>query len=223
MKLVWTETDAGRTSLAIETTLAGEAAPFPRELILDTRLDVRPPDRLWVAAALAFGTRLTGTWDATTPVSTQVRTAISDYLGADIPFNPTVSEDAYQWYPGGGSALVLPSGGAQLDPTTVTGGATFVFEILELGDWAGRLYSIDRLITASNAYLLASAPGSSNPVGPYLGAAVLLATELHMDQLVLDRERFPTVDESWWDSAASLCASVGIDLTSTLDTPETEG
>lgn len=221
MKLVWSETDAGRTSLAIATTRPGEAAPFPRELILDTRLDVRPPDRLWVAAALSFGARLAGTWDATTPISTQVRTAVSEYLGAGVPFNPAVSEDAYQWYPGGGSALVLPSSDAHPDQTTVTGGATFVLEILELGDWTGRLYSIDRLITASNAYLLASAPGNSNPIGPYLGAAVLLATELHMDQLVLDQERFPTVDESWWDSAARLCASVGIDLTSALD-PETE-
>lgn len=215
MKLVWSETDAGRTTLAIHASDAGEVAPFPRELIFDTRLDVRPPDRLWVAAALCFGSRLSGTWDASTPVSTQVRVAIGNFLGPGVPFNPTVSEDAYQWYPGGGVAKVVTRPGGDDDDGTDLLDANFVIELRELGDWTGRLYSIDRLITATNAYLHASVPGRRDEMGPYLATAVLLATELHMDQLVLDLTPFGEFDREWWARATRLCAAVGIDLKST--------
>ncbi|MFD1834931.1 hypothetical protein ACFSDA_07555 [Brachybacterium rhamnosum] len=209
---MWNETNAGRTSLGIQAGSLGETAPFPRELILDTRVDVRPPDRLWVAAALCFGTGLAGTWDASTLISTQVRAAVGEFLGPDVPFNPTVSDDAYQWYPGGGSAMVIAGPGSTLDSNPDMGNATFVIELRELGDWAGRLYSIDRLVTATNAFLHASTPGTANPVGPYLGTAVLLATELHMDQLILDLTVFDEVDPQWWSRAVRLCAAVGIDL-----------
>lgn len=212
MKLVWSETKAGRTSLAIVPEHEGETAPFPRELLLDTRLDARPPDRLWVAAALCFGPKLAGSWSGDAPVSTRVKSAISEYLGPEVHFNPVVSDDSYQSYPGGGTARIVPVSGSTACRPDDKEDATFVFELRELGDWTGRLYSIDRLVTASNAFIHAAAPGASSTVGPYLAAALLLATELHMDRLALDRSSFDGTDPKWWDRAARLCATVGIDL-----------
>lgn len=222
MKLVWSETDAGRTSLAICPSSLGEVASFPRELLLDTRLDARPPDRLWVAAALCFGHRLAGTWDATTPVSAEIRAAIGEYLGPQVAFNPTISDASFQWHPGGGSAMVLAHSDRAIPSALETDDAAFVIELRELGDWAGRLYSIDRLITASNAFVHANLPGSGNPVGPFIAAALLLATDLHMDQLIFDRSGQNDVDPEWWARAQRLCAAVGIDLNSSPTTPVVE-
>ena len=222
MKLVWSETDAGRTSLAICPSSLGEVAPFPRELLLDARLDARPPDRLWVAAALCFGHRLAGTWDETTPGSPEARAAIGEYLGPEVAFNPTISDASFQWQPGGGSATVLTHSDRAVPSAIETDGAAFVIELRELGDWAGRLYSIDRLITASNAFIHANLPGSDNAVGPYIAAALLLATELHMDQLVFGRSGQNDVDPEWWARARRLCAAVGINLQSSPTTPDVE-
>ena len=140
MKLEWNERDSGRTELAIRPSREHERVSFPRELIVDTRLDVRLQDRMWVAAALSFGDRIAGPWDGGFEVSEDCAVALQHYLGRHGEFFPRVSTRPAPTYLGGGTLHIVAGTGGQLSQgTPEIGQNEMVLDVRPLGDWVGHV------------------------------------------------------------------------------------
>lgn len=210
MLLEWNETDSGRTSISLSVSREAEVLAFPRELLFDLRLDSLPPDRLWVAAALCFGSRAPGVWEGEFPISPSVMTAVQTYLRDDVVISARVTEDAHQWYPGNAAMLVDAEYARSNEILSTSVGADLTLEIRRLGDWVGRLFSIDRVIMAANAFAFSADPSGFAGNSTVLALGVLVATDLQVDRIVLPTSRMDTV--KWEARAADLCGTVGVEV-----------
>lgn len=208
MKLVWSELDSGRTSLKLQPSRQAEVSVFPRELLVDARLDSRLSDRVWVAAALAFDDRISGAWDGDFAVSAGCADEIRAFLGESSSFYPRLSNQAAPTF-AVGATIRLVTDLEWSDPDHEAAPNEISLDLRRLGTWVGRIFSVDRYLVATNAYLLADASAMPQNYGPYLSVAVLLSQELAADRIVL-----PTGARAWQrlESATKLCAVVGINL-----------
>jgi hypothetical protein len=86
-----------------------------------------------------------------------------------------------------------------------------ILQILRLGDWTGRLFSMGHYKLASNAYAMHGISPEQPNYGPYLSIAALLADELSCNTIIL-----PPEADTWAgiNAAAQVCASVGLRLCS---------
>lgn len=215
MKLTMMDSDTGRTVLRAAPTESSETAPFPYELIIDARIDNRPADRLWVAAALCFGGSLNGTWVGDYSVSAPVLAAVRNFLPPLVEINIQNVTPSTQWYAGGTSVLLAMDDSPQSLGAGAIGedlGTALTVEVRRLGDWAGRLFGIRHYILSSNAFLHARRDGSTSSLGAFVAVGVLLATDLNIDKIVVPVEDGTDIEEL--RRVQLLCRSVGIDVVS---------
>lgn len=218
MKLTMVDSDTGRTILRVAPTESSETAPFPSDLVIDARIDNRPADRIWVAAALSFGGSLNGTWAGDYSVSAPVLTAVRNFLPPLVDINIQNVTPSTQWYAGGTSVLLAMDNRPQspgAGPTNEDFGTALTLEVRRLGDWSGRLFGIRHYILSSNAFLHASHYGSTSSMGAFVAVGVLLATDLNIDKIVVPDEVASDIEDL--RRIQLLCRSVGIDVVSASD------
>lgn len=229
MKLTMIESDTGRTVLRVAPTESSETAPFPSELMIDARIDNRPADRLWVAAALSFGGSLDGTWVGDYSVSAPVLAAVRNFLPPLVDINIQNVTPSTQWYAGGTSVLLAMDNRPQslgAGPTDQDLGTALTLEVRRLGDWSGRLFGIRHYILSSNAFLHAGHYGTRSSLGAFVAVGVLLATDLNIDKIVVPVEEGAEAEDL--RRIQVLCRSVGIDVVSAseekdMNADESEG
>src|SRR5699024_605706 len=129
----------------------------------------------------------------------------SDVCSSDLPIftiPKNISAEGTQ-YTGAGSTLLLDlEHEGLLGRNTVDTGQVIAVDILPMTSWAGRLFSMDRLVVASNAELLAQRLRGTACLGPYLAVALAFAHELHASRIVVPSGDFS--DDPWVVGASHL-------------------
>lgn len=200
----------GRFAVTVTPESPGEPSSTVRDFLIDATIVGLPGDRLLAVAALAFGAHLRGSLSTERPVSPLMTRAIARFQEPILVVPTDVSPHASQ-FTGGGATLVLdPQHRGYVGRNDVGRGQVLTLDVLPTTTWTGRLFSMDRMVVASNASFLASQLPGTVPVGPQLAVAVALAHELHVSRIVLPTDQQP--DEQWFTRTTSLLAAAGIDL-----------
>ena len=210
MRITSTNRPDGRHCVALTPEHSGEPNPPLRELLIDASILGTPGERQAAVAALAFGSYLRSVVATDVPISPVMAQALTSFQAPAYIAPVNVSVEGTQ-YTGAGSTLVL-----DLEHAGLVGrhsgdrGQVITLDVLPLTRWSGRLFSMDRLVTASNADLLGRSARGTARLGPYLAVALAFSHELHVSRIVVpsgDRS-----DEPWITRATDLLAATGVDL-----------
>lgn len=200
----------GRFAVTVSPEEAGEPSPPVRDFLIDATIVGMPADRLLAVTALAFGPHLRGSLSTELPVSPSMSRAIARFQEPIFVAPTAISPDASE-FTGGGSTLVLDlQHQGYVGRNDVGRGQVITLDVLPTTTWTGRLFSMDRMVVASNASFFASLRPGTVALGPQLAVGVALAHELHVSRMVLPTAEQP--DEPWVTRATALLAAVGIDL-----------
>lgn len=216
MKISTANRPDGRYAVTLAPEEPGEPSPPMRDLLVDASIVGISGDRLIAVAALAFGPHLRGVLTTEKPVSQSMSRAIARFQDPIFVAPSTISPEGTE-FTGGGSTLVLdPLHQGYTGRNEVGSSQVIALDVLPSTSWTGRLFSMDRLVVASNASLLASPRPGITALGPQLAVAVALAHELHASRIVLPTHE--AADDPWILRVTALLAAVGLDLTlSTVD------
>ncbi|WP_422115721.1 hypothetical protein [Brachybacterium sp. UNK5269] len=210
MRITSTNRPDGRHCVALTPEHSGEPNPALRELLIDGSILGTPGDRQMAVAALTFGSYLRGVVETDVPVSPAMSQALSAFQAPVFVAPMNVSVEGTQ-YTGAGSTLVLDLEHEGLvGRNSVDRGQVITLDVLPMTTWTGRLFSMDRLVTASNADLLGRRARGTARLGPFLAVALAFSHELHVSRIVVpsgDRS-----DEPWITRATDLLAATGVDL-----------
>lgn len=210
MKVTCANRPDGRHCLSLTPEKPGEPSPPLRDLLIDASIIGIPGDRLAAIAALAYGPHLRGVLSTERPVSTLMSRALTAFLDPVFITPSNISSEGTQ-FTGSGSTLVLdPDHQGYLGRNRVNRTQVISLDVLPMTTWTGRLFSMDRLVIASNANLFSRRRTGSSELGPYLAVALAFAHELHVSRVVLPTE-VPPSDE-WLTRAGSLLAATGVHL-----------
>lgn len=210
MRILSANRSDGRYAMSLAPESVSDPNPPHRDLLIDATLGGLSGDRLAAAAALAFGSYLRGVFSTEKPVSPRMAVALAEFTSPRHVSPSNISIEGTQ-FTGSGTTLVLDTEHAGLlGRNAVDRGQVLALDILPMTEWTGRLFSMDRLVVASNANLLASRRQGRAKVGPFLAVAVAFADEMHVSRIVLP---VPAADQdSWTERATTLLAATGIDL-----------
>lgn len=209
----------GRHCMTLSPENSGEPNPPLRDLLVDASILGTPGDRQIAVAALAFGTYLRGVVETDVPVSPAMSQALSAFQSPAFTMPKNISAEGTQ-YTGAGSTLLLDlKHEGLIGRNTVDTGQVIALDILPMTSWSGRLFSMDRMVVASNAELLAQRLHGTARLGPLLAVALAFAHELHASRIVIPGGDF--TDDPWVVGATHLLAATGVDLL-TVDRPELE-
>ena len=210
MEVIRKERSDGKTELRLQATKPGEASPPVRSLLVDTSSDRLSGDRTAVAACLAFGRYFRGV--------VQLRHGVSARLASEIAgFKEPVwvaampVEDRATQFGGAGTTIVL-----DLDHrgwrgrNAVGSGQVVVLDVLRSDRWSGRLFAMDRLTVASNAWLLDGEDPSSRGLGSVVAVALLAAGDLDASRIVVPHNRASSSE--WEARVTQLMAAIGVGL-----------
>ncbi|SMY02306.1 hypothetical protein [Brevibacterium linens] len=181
-------------------------------LILSARIDDVTYDRLWVAAALCFGSSIVGRWSSGPAISETAYLAVSDYLrGTGFFHVGNVVRETPEYRTGVSAKLVRSDGlfSNQKRPESTLDDEFMLLEVVPLGDWSGALFNLHHFLIASNSFLHDDSDIQRKYAGGSLAAAILLSNDLSIDEI--------HVDNSDWSPGAfervgSLLAAVGLKL-----------
>lgn len=210
MRILSANRSDGRYALSLVPESVSDPNPPHRDLLIDATLGGLSGDRLAAAGALAFGSYLRGVFSTEKPVSPRMAGALAEFASPRLVSPSNISIDGTQ-FTGSGTTLVLDTEHAGLlGRNALDRSQVLALDILPMTEWTGRLFSMDRLVVASNANLLTSHREDRAKVGPFLAVAVAFAHELHVSRIVLP---VPVADpDAWTDRATTLLAATGIDL-----------
>ena len=220
MKLSISEQTNGRTSLQLTTTNQSEALPFPRQLLFDARLVNRPPDRLWISAALTFGHKLRNTFINTAPPSDIVLREINQFLGisSGIGTAPVAHKPSIDL---GGNAFVLSYENKWAKSSGQETGRDIYLDLLPTSTWVGSLFSINRIQLATNASAATVRFDPTQVTLNHLAIAVLLAADFHVGEIVIPFSN--ANDSSVLNAASKLCAVSGLRIVPQISSSAREG
>ncbi|MGF7022911.1 hypothetical protein [Brachybacterium tyrofermentans] len=210
MKITSTNRADGRHCISLTPQASDEPNPPLRDLLVDASVLGTPGDRLAAIAALAFGQSLRGIIETDLPVSPAMAQSLSSYQSPVFVAPRNISFEGTQ-FTGSGSTFVLDLAHEGLvGRNLVDRGQVLALDILPMTTWTGRLFSMDRLVTASNSALHAQRLRGSRKLGPVLAIALAFAHELHVSRFVV-----PCGDlagDPWVQRATNLLAATGVDL-----------
>lgn len=210
MRVASTNRADGRHCVSLTPETSGEPNPPLRELLIDASVLGTPGDRLTAIAALAFGQSLRGILETDQPVSPAMSQALSTFQSPVFVAPRNISVEGTQ-FTGSGSTLVLDLEHEGLvGRNLVDRGQVLALDILPMTTWTGRLFSMDRLVTASNADLHARRLRGSRMLGPTLAVALAFAHELHVSRIVVPCGDLS--EDPWIQRATDLVAATGVDL-----------
>ena len=210
MELIRKERSDGRTELSLQPSKSGEPNPQLRKLLVDTSSDRLSGDRSAVVAAMAFGQYFRGVVQLKQGVSARLARSIADFRDP-VWVSPMPVEDRATQFGGVGTTVVLDLDHNGWRGRNAVGiGQVVVVDVLRSDRWSGRLFAMDRLTVASNAWLFDSFPDSSRGLAPYMAVALLLAGDLDASRIVVPHAREGSPE--WEKRAVELFASVGVDL-----------
>lgn len=216
MRITSTNRIDGRHCLTLAPEQPGEPSPPLRDLLVDASIIDIPGDRLAAVSALAYGPYLRGVVTAEQPISPRMLRALMAYQHPILFTSTEVSAEGAA-PSGSGSTFVLDLdhrgyvGRNRVDRTQV-----IALDIMPMTTWTGRLFSMDRMVIASNADLLSQVRSRADPLGPYLAVALAFAHELHVSRIVLPTDE--QLSSAWVDRATDLLAATGVDLVVTTTT-----
>lgn len=215
MKISSTNRPDGRHCLTLTPEKPGEPSPALRDLLIDASVLGIPGDRLAAIAALAFGPYLRGLLSTERPVSQLMSRALNTFYDPVFITPSNISSEGTQ-FTGTGSTFVLdPEHRGFIGRNAVDRTQVIALDILPMTSWTGRLFSMDRLVVASNADLFTPGRSGGEAYGPHLAVALSFAHELHVSRIVLPT-REPLTDD-WTRRATKLLAATGVDLIVTTD------
>ena len=210
MDLVRRDRADGKLELGLRASKAGEANPPIRELLIDSPVDRLTGDRMAVAACLAFGRHFRGSVGLKTGVSARLAGELTAYrTPAWVGVFPVA--DIASGYSGTGTTFVL-----DLDHrgwtgrNSVTTGRVVTLDVARSDRMAGRLFTTDRLIVSSNAWLLEDGHSDSRQLAPLLAVALLLGSDLDVSRLVVPHSLAPNPE--WEKRVGRLLSSVGLQV-----------
>lgn len=210
----------GRHCITLQPANGTEPSPPLRDLLVDASVLGTPGDRQIAIAALAFGSYLRGVVDTEVPVSPTMAQALSAFHAPTFIAPRNISAEGTQ-YTGAGSTLVLDlEHEGLLGRNSVERGQVIALDVLPMASWTGRLFSMDRLVVASNASLHARSRRGTSRLGPPLAIALAFCHELHVSRIVVPSGDFS--DDPWVVGATHLLAATGVDLV-TIDREELPG
>ena len=215
MRISSTNRPDGRHSLSLSPERPEEAVPGLRDLLVDASVLGIPGDRLAAVAALAFEPYLRGVISTERPISPLMARALSTFLDPAFVTPSNISPEGTQ-FTGSGTTIVLDQGHRgiigrnRVDRTQVIS-----LDVLPMTTWTGRLFSMDRLVVASNADLIARERELGTRSGPHLAVALAFAHELHVSRIVLPESTGS--DPCWVHRATALLAATGVDLVVTSE------
>lgn len=213
MKISSTNRPDGRHCLRLTPEMLGEPTPQMRDLLIDASIIGIPGDRLPAIAALAYGPYLRGVISTERPVSALMSRAILTFMDPVYVTPSNISAEGTQ-FTGSGSTFVMdPEHRGYIGRNLIDRTQVIAMDILPMTTWTGRLFSMDRLVVASNAELFANSRSGAAFLGPYLAVALSFAHELHVSRIVVPTDEPPADD--WIQRATVLLAATGVDLTVT--------
>lgn len=210
MKITSTNRDDGRHCVTLAPEQGGEPNPRLRDLLFDATVLGIPGDRQIAVAALAFGSSLRGIIQTDLPVSPAMTQALTDFQSPVFVSPRNISFEGTQ-FTGTGTTFVLDLAHEGLvGRNRVDRGQIIALDILPMTTWSGRLFSMGRLVAASNADLHATIHRGGHPLGPVLAVALAFAHELHVSRIVVPDGNL--AEDPWIHRATELLAATGVDL-----------
>lgn len=210
MRITGTNRNDGRHCVSLTPETSGEPNPPLRDLLIDASVQGTPGDRMSVIAALSFGQSLRGIVETDLPVSPAMSQALSAFQAPVFVSPRNISVEGTQ-FTGSGSTFVLDLAHEGLvGRNLVDRGQVLALDILPMTTWTGRLFSMDRLVTASNADLHAQRFHGPQKLGPGLAVALAFAHELHVSRIVVPCGDL--AEDPWVQRATDLLAATGVDL-----------
>lgn len=200
----------GRHCLTLAPEAPGEPSPPLRDLLVDASIIGLSGDRLAAVAALAFGPHLRGVIATEKPVSQAVARALTRFCDPVFVAPSSISDEGTE-FTGSGSTLVLdPLHRGYIGRNDVGRSQVIALDVLPMTTWSGRLFSMDRLVVAANAGLLARPRSGAAALGPQLAVALAFSHELHVSRIVLPTDEDP--GDPWFVRATALLAATGVQL-----------
>lgn len=210
MRITSTNRSDGRHALSLLPEKPGEPVPAVRDLLFDASVTGIPGDRMAAIGALVFGPHLRGVITTERPISPLMTLALNRFQEPAFIAPSNISSEGTQ-FTGSGTTLVFdPDHRGYVGLNAIDRTQVIAFDVLPMTSWTGRLFSMDRLVVASNADLLSPKRRGSARLGPLLAVALAFAHELHVSRFVLPTDA-PPADE-WIERAADLLAATGVDL-----------
>jgi len=218
MRIVFENKPNGRFSLRQEAETQGDIVSFPREFLADVTLLEAQPLNALVAAMLLFNLSEENGVLTTPPSTAQLDRALRRVLGERSPqltVDPLLSaapESHTQLLVGDyreGKVAVQPDGK----------GRNVLVQYLDSARWTGKLFSVDRVVIATNFSAFDETRISRTVFRVALG--LLMAGDWKSSTLIVEKEG----DESGLFSTAmmqELCAAIGVRLLF-VDGQEMEG
>lgn len=200
----------GKTRLELSASRPDEPHLPVRGLLVDAAPDRLSGDRLSVAAALAFQRYVRGMVTFPQPVSARLANALAEFR-APVWLSVSPVEDRGTQFGGTGTTLVLDvDGRGWRGCNSVETGQVTVLGVLRSDRWTGRLFSMDQLLVASNAWMFDDEEDSVRGLSSVLAVAVMMAGDLEASRVLVPHAR--AADPVWEDRVVRLLAAVGIDL-----------
>lgn len=200
----------GKTLVELGPTRTGDARPQLSRFLVDAAIDKLPGDRLAVAAALIFQQHFRGSIKMPKAVSPQMAAHLTR-LRQPVWCSVGPVDDSGSQFGGRGTTVVLDTEHQPWEANNVLESGPIVVLSLLRGDrWSGRLFSMDRLAVASNAWLFDTGEDSVRALTPYVGAALLLSSDLECSRLLIPHTR--ASDPEWEEYVVALLSGVGVDL-----------
>lgn len=210
MDLVRRDRADGKLEISLHPSKSGEANPPLRELLLDSPVDRLTGDRMAVAACLAFGRYFRGSIGLKTGVSARLAGELTAFRAPTwVGVFPVA--DIAAGYSGTGTTFVLDlehrgwTGRNSIDTSRVV-----TLDVARSDRSAGRLFTTDRLIVSSNAWLLEDDVTDVRRLSPLLAVALLMGSDLDVSRLVVPHALEPNPD--WERRVVRLLSSVGMQV-----------
>jgi len=211
MNLTWRDRADGKLEIDLSPSTPTDVNPPVRTLLIDSPVDRLTGDRMAVAACLAFGRYFRGSVRVQTGVSPRLAGALTAY-GAPSWVGVFPVEDTAVGQGGTGTTFLLDlenRGWAGRPPLST--GRVVSLDIVRSDRCAGRLFTTDRLVVASNAWLLDDGQSDTRGLSPMLAVALLLGGDLAVSRVVVPHTRAP--NPQWEDRVSRLLSSVGVQVT----------
>lgn len=208
MKFAWVDERNGRSGIVAEPE-EYDGVPWFNSLWLDASPESVHPDRIAVAAALAFGQYVETGLHFDRPVSVGVANAIRRFLGRpNLDISPVTYKQRLFATGSGRLVLGVDEPHMQQDNGFLAQWTSFL-NVVRSDVFTGALYSSSGLTVASNAFLfedlVRSGPSPRSLVGalPYLATACICAEWLASSALVVHCSEVAPLDAAG-DAPASL-------------------
>lgn len=210
MEIQVKEQQDGKTLVELAPTKTGEARPPLSRFLVDAAIDKVSGDRLAAAAALIFQQHFRGSITMPKPVSPQMSAHLTRFR-QPVWCSVGPVEDAGSQFGGRGTTVVLDGDHQGWEANNVlASGPIVVLSLLRGDQWSGRLFSMHRFAVGSNAWLFDTGADSVRALTPYVGAALLLGSDLECSRLLVPHER--RADPAWEEHVVALVSAVGVDL-----------